>query len=161
MVGSPAGAIGKSVTLALALIVSAVGCRTTADIVLERPAGFAVYQGEGPWQAVSPEGVVMQVRLLENDPPQGLSFWAEALEIHLVKTGYRLTGKESVTTPAGEAVVLDWLAPVAGEDWVYLTAFLVHEDRIALVEAAGPYGLFQRHRAELMASIATLAVPEP
>ena len=49
---------------------------------------------------------------------------------------------------------------MAGEDWVYMTAFVVNGERIALVEAAGRFSEYNRHRGSLMDSLATLDIPE-
>jgi hypothetical protein len=151
----------KKTVVPLIVLVLAGSCITPPEPVLERPGGFALFTGTESYQAISPEGVVLELRVLENEPPQDLAFWTEALETHLTRAGYRQRRKESFSSPAGEGISFEWIAPVAGEDWVYLTAFVVEGERIALVEAAGPYAQYTLHRDSLMASLATLALPEP
>jgi hypothetical protein len=150
--------IMTGLVLPLVLLTS---CLTLSEPALERPRGFAVFQGKESYRAISPEGVVLEVRMLENEPSQDLAFWTEALETHLTNAGYRRIGKESFSSPAGQGVVFEWLAPVGGEDWAYMTAFTVGPDRIALFEAAGPVPDYRRHRSSLLESVATLTFPQP
>ena len=142
----------------LASAVALASCVTPAP-AMQRPAGFALFEGER-YRAVSPEGVTVGVRLVANDPQQDLAFWAEALKVHLLKAGYRLLAEERFKAPLGEGSLLEWVAPVAGQDWVYLTALAIHGSDIALVEAAGPFRHYREHRGALLAILATLNVPE-
>ncbi len=127
---------------------------------MERPTGFALFEGE-PYRAVSPEGVALGVRLAANDPEQGLGFWSEALKVHLLAGGYRLLAEEPfrAAAPVGDGRLYEWVAPLGGEDWVYLTALAVCGRDIVLVEAAGPFKLYRERRAALLASLATLSLP--
>jgi hypothetical protein len=126
---------------------------------MERPAGFALFEGE-PYRAVSPEGVALGVRVVPNEPEQDLGFWAEALKVHLAASGYRLLDEEKFSARVGDGVLYEWVAPLGGEDWVYLTAVAVAGRDIALVEAAGPFGYYKEHRAAVLASLASLNLPQ-
>lgn len=150
------GLPASAAVLALAL---AVASCVTPGPSMERPAGFALFEGES-YRAISPEGVVVGVRLVANDPEQGLGFWAEALKVHLLKSGYRLLAQEPFRAALGEGTLTEWVAPVGGEDWVYLTALAVRGRDIALVEAAGPFRFYREHRGALLASLASLSLPE-
>jgi hypothetical protein len=133
------------------------GCATTRA-VLDPPAGFAVFAGESLWRAVSPEGVVMRARLVVNDPPQTLTFWAQALKTQMERSGYTLTAEESLLSPGGPGILYEWAAPVGEEDWIYLTALFVLDKRIALTEAAGEFTLYRKHRPAILNSLGTLAL---
>jgi len=128
---------------------------------MERPQGFALFEGE-PYRAISPEGVALGVRLVANDLEQTLGFWAEALKVHLERSGYRLLAEELFRAPLGEGRLYEWVAPVGGEDWVYLTALAAFNGGrdIALVEAAGPYRFYREHRQAVLRSLSSLSLPE-
>jgi len=146
--------IGQAVS---ALLFSALlaGCATAS---LRQPDGFAEYGSAGEYRAVSPEGVVVRVHLVKNDPAQSLEFWAEALTTQLTKSGYSLVRRESLETRAGAAVLLEWAAPVGQEDWIYLTGIAVSGTRIAVAEAAGQYESYQKRRDALIESLKTLEI---
>ena len=143
-------------TVAIVALVLA-GC-VTSQPVLDTPRGFAAYDTQSTWKAVSPEGVVVRVRLVENEPPQSLQFWAEALKVQLEKSGYTLTGEESLETKSGDAVLLEWAAPVGEDDWIYLTALTVVVEGIAICEAAGEFELYRSHRQAILDSLSTLVI---
>jgi hypothetical protein len=149
-----AGKIGPA-PAALLLMMLLTGCATP---VLERPSGFAEYVGTRDYRAVSPEGVVVRVRLVKNDPVQGIEFWTEALKTQLQKSGYSLVRQEPVETRVGAAVLLEWAAPVGQEDWIYLTGIAVSGTRIAVAEAAGAFASYQKHRAAILESLRTLEI---
>jgi hypothetical protein len=150
----------RAVRLAAALLFAGTllaGCATLRP-VLEQPKGFAEYRDQSTYRAVSPEGVVVRVRLVANDPPQTLEFWAEALKTQLQKNGYSLVREEAAETRAGKGMLLEWAAPVGQEDWIYLTGIAVIGSRIAIAEAAGSYPSYQKHREALLESLRTLDV---
>jgi hypothetical protein len=154
------GRLRARCALSAALLVSlALAACVTTGPVMEKPAGFALFQGE-PWRAISPEGVSVGIRTAENDPPQSLAFWAEALKVHMEASGYRLLSADGFQSPIGDGRLFEWVAPVNGEDWVYLTAVAVHANEIALVEAAGPFRHYREHKPALMRSLGTLRLPE-
>jgi hypothetical protein len=131
------------------------GCATAA---LRPPAGFAEYSDRSEYRAVSPEGVVVRVRVIKNDPVQSLEFWTEALRTQMMKSGYSPLRQESLETRVGAAVLLEWAAPVGDQDWIYLTGIAVSGTRIAVVEAAGEYASYQKRRDALIGSLRTLEI---
>ena len=141
-------------------VVAVSSCRTTM-ITIETPTGFARYSGysgaaTGDNRAISPEGVVLRIRTEKNDPPQNLAFWTEALKNHLEQSGYKLLGEEEFDSEVGPGVLFEWIAPVDQEDWVYLTAIAVVDERIAIVEAAGPYAFYRDYEQAIKRSLATV-----
>lgn len=138
----------------LALILLVAGCATVP--VVETPSGFAGFSGEREPAALSPEGVGFRVRAVANEPEQSLRFWSEALERHLVESGYLARDRREFASPAGEGVAFEWVAPVGEADWAYLTAIVVAGDTILVAEAAGPVELYDRHRPALDSALATI-----
>ena len=147
---------GALFSLLVVVIGVLAGC-VTPSVSMETPDRFAAFDDADVVRAVSPEGVLMRARSVPNEPAQTLDFWVEALQRHLTESGYLLVAREPFNAASGPGVLLEWLAPVAEEDWIYLTAVTVAGDRIALVESAGPAGLYERYRTEIRDSLATLA----
>lgn len=155
MAGRNSGTFLKAAALLGAVILA--GC-ATARPVLDQPRGFAEYRDRSAYRAVSPEGVVLRARLADNEPAQTLEFWAEALKTQLVKSGYSPVGEEAVETRSGPGIILEWAAPVGQEDWIYLTGIALSGSHVVVVEAAGAYQHFQKHRAAILDSLRTLEV---
>lgn len=142
--------------LVLLLAVLAVTACTTPPARMSGPEGFA-RSGTGEYiGAISPEGVLFRLRWEANDPPQDLEFWSVALERHLVDSGYLRLDSGAFAAPAGEGTWHEWLAPVADEDWVYLTAIVVTGPWILVAEAAGPWDLYDAHRDSVRSSLETI-----
>ena len=137
------------------LLLSSGGC---AKIKVTTPDGFAELAGRPEYRAISPEGVTYKVRLIPNYPPKELDFWGRALKKHLADEGYRFLGEASFTAAGGEGLSFEWGAPYGNEDYIYLTAILVKDKKIAIAEAAGEYKLFGRYREALKASLASLTI---
>ena len=137
---------------ALIILSSCVTQRPVAD----QPSGFAEFSGGSFYQAVSPEGVALRIRSIENKPYQTLEFWSEALKVHLLQAGYALISEDTFTAPVGEGTYFEWVAPVEGEDWIFLTALTSSDTDIILAEAAGEYQLYHEYRDSLMNSIASI-----
>ncbi len=128
-------------------------------VTLKAPAGYAEAAAarDGSYRALSPEGLPFLVRSFRNEPAKDLDFWAEALESHLVKEGYRANG-EGRRFQAGNlpGSAQEWVVPYGQESYLYLTALLVAGDRILLAEAGGPYKLYADYRQSLQESLESI-----
>lgn len=145
----------KGIVFLPLIILFAVSCVTQRPVA-EKPSGFAEFSATTDYGAISPEGVALRIRSIENEPLQTLEFWSEALKVHLLKSGYALLSEDGFSAPVGEGTYFEWIAPVEGEDWVFLTALAVSDSDIILAEAAGEYQLYQEYRDALMESISTI-----
>lgn len=148
-----------SVTFAAALLLVVAGC-VTPPVSMEAPEGFALYDDQETVRAVSPEGVLVRARSVENEPRQDLEFWAEALERQLTESGYLLIERTTFDGESGPGVLMEWLAPVNEADWIYLTAISVVDARIAIVESAGPADHYQEYRDAIRRSLRTLSLDQ-
>lgn len=145
-----------SVGVTMVLAATLLSCVT--PVYIDTPQGFAHYSHASVPTSVSPEGVVVRARVVENEPPQSLAFWAEALQLQLTASGYFLVDQSDFASDAGPGVLFEWAAPVDGEDWIYLTAIAVSGDEIAVVESAGLFEHYQRYRTAIRESLQTLSV---
>ena len=146
----------KRALISLCLPVLILASCATQRPVADQPSGFAEFSGGSFYQAVSPEGVALRIRSIENKPYQTLEFWSEALKVHLLQAGYALVAEDAFSAPVGEGIYFEWVAPVQGEDWIFLTALTSSDTDIVLAEAAGEYALYQEYRNSLMTSIASI-----
>lgn len=144
--------------LLLTAIVLFVSCATVPAV--QAPEGFAVYDRDTDFTAVSPEGVRFKVRYERNEPEQDLEFWKEALEIQLEASGYEQLSGDVFQTPDGEGIYFEWVAPVGEEDWIYLTAVTVHDEMIAIAEAAGPFQTYKKYRETMFESLQSISRPK-
>jgi hypothetical protein len=146
--------------LAGVVIVLAASC---ARVKVETPEGFAEWRtkrvfGQGMYRAVSPEGMQLKARIVKNYPPQSLDFWKEALFSHLENEGYRPAGGAVVFTASGrQGVLYEWAVPYGEEEYVYLTAIVPSQRKIAVVEAAGAFNIYREHRAAILDSLETVS----
>ncbi len=128
-------------------------------VSLQAPEGYAEAGAarDGSYRALSPEGLAFRVRSFRNEPVKDLTFWAEALQAHLLKEGYRPNG-EARSFEAGNlpGSAREWVVPYGQESYVYLTALLVAGERILLAEAGGPYKLYLEYRASLQKSLESI-----
>lgn len=150
--------VNAAVRIAM-IVVGAValvfGC-ATPPVAMDSPEGFARFSDTEEVRAISPEGVLVRARLVDNDPAQSIEFWAQALERQLADSGYLLVDSADFTADGEDGRLMEWLAPVAEDDWIYLTAIAVLGEKIAVVEAAGPAGQYQEYRSAIRDSLRTL-----
>lgn len=117
---------------------------------------FKRYEKSDGLRLITASGVRVKAREVDNYPVADLPFWKDALERHLVARGYSLASKEDFRTEGGlPGATLDFVVPYGAEDWVLSETLFVVGDRVVLVEAAGPFPLFEPVRAELRASLRT------
>jgi hypothetical protein len=152
----------RAAVLAVLLVVLSMTVLSSCATVpaVDAPEGFAVYDRQSDFLAVSPEGVRFKVRYEKNEPEQDLEFWKEALEIHMDGSGYEKLSGDTFETADGEGVYFEWVAPVGQEDWIYLTAVTVHEEWIAVAEAAGSFPMYKKYRDRLMKSLESISRPD-
>ena len=147
--------------VALAAAVLALASCVT---LVQKPEGFADVL---PWQvaasqykAVSPEGMIYRVRTLKNYPVQTLEFWAQALQNHLEKEGYRkISDGRSFETEDNTGMLFEWAMPYGNESYIYLTAIVVSEKKIAVAEAAAEHTIYDQYREALLESLISITIP--
>ncbi|MBA7687477.1 hypothetical protein ES703_95940 [subsurface metagenome] len=137
------------------ILLAFTGC---ARLTVSKPAGFAESRDRGLYRAVSPEGLLYKVHLVKNYPEQELEFWGRALKNHLTREGYYFTGREE-SFRAGDrpGILYEWGLPYGNEDYIYLTAIVVFDKKIAVAEAAGVHTVFRQYRQALLDSIKSIA----
>ncbi len=153
----------KKIAAPIAFAAAVLALASCATLV-QKPEGFAEVSprqiAATQYKAVSPEGMIYRVRTLRNYPVQTLEFWADALENHLEKEGYRSIS-EGRSFQAGEStgMIFEWAMPYGNQSYIYLTAIVVSEKKIAVAEAAAEHTIYYQHREALLESLATITIP--
>jgi hypothetical protein len=142
--------------LAVLVCVAIVGCTTTAR--MNTPEGFAHYEESEEFRLITAEGIVLRARVESNSPHQSLEFWAEALGSHLSSSGYVLLEQSGFDADSVDGVLFEWLAPVGEDDWIYMTAIVVVENEIVVVESAGPHDQYRAYREAIRASLSSVVI---
>ena len=139
----------------------------TSRVSLETPEGFAEITDTGyyfhstaePYRAISPEGMMLRVRVVDNYPPKKLDFWAETLQIHMEKSGYQPTGEaEEFTAGDHSGILLTWAVPYNRQVFIYLTAILIADENIIVIESAGEHSIYSKYESDIRKSLSTLAL---
>lgn len=114
------------------------------------PTGFKRYEDVCGFKAITARGVRLKVREVDNEPEGDLAFWTEAMGVHLEKQGYVKKQEECFKTKSGlDGCYLEFHLPHGQEDWVMGETIFVADDRIVLVETAGPFALYDPEREGL------------
>jgi hypothetical protein len=129
------------------------------NLAVRKPEGFAVVKTRDQYKAVSPEGMLYRVRIMDNYPVQDLEFWSQALKNQLLKEGYTITvDGERFETMAAPGILFEWAVPYGHESYLYLTAIIVTEKEIAIAEAAAEHTVYRRYRQALRESLQSIAI---
>ena len=145
-------------SLTMLVCVVFIACTTTAR--MNAPEDFGRYEEAEEYRLITAEGIVLRARVESNSPIQSLEFWAEALRNHLSNSGYLLLDELEFDADAGDGMMFDWLAPVGDDDWIYMTAIVVAEDKIVVVESAGPHELYQAYRDSIRSELGSIVVEQ-
>jgi len=137
-------------TLALVAFVLATlsGCGKPFDV--RTAPGFVAleHQEEFDWRATTPEGVVVGIRVVEDEKRGDLGFWTQAMTLQLRDvTGYALL--ESADTASADGTkgkLLKFGHDEDGKPYVYWVAIFAAQGRLFIVEAGGQKDTFERAR---------------
>lgn len=114
--------------------------RKFKNVPMDLPDGFALEMKGHLWQALSAEGIRLQMRWLDNYPSMDLPFWEQTVLQEFTARGYLpLADPYTLESKSGNSMTLmDWGVPYGQSDYRYLTGFMVSGNSILVLEAAGP-----------------------
>jgi len=145
------------------IFVAAVLALASCTSLVRKPEGFAAVSppdiSATRYKAVSPEGMIYRVRTLENYPVQTLEFWADALKNHLQKEGYRGIS-DGRSFEAGEipGMIFEWAMPYGNQSYIYITAIVVSQKKIAVAEATAEHTIYYQYRDALIESLSSITI---
>lgn len=117
-------------------------------------------QGEFAYRATTPEGVVVAVRVVEDEKRGDLGFWTEALTLRMRDvSGYALLEASDVTSADGtKGRLLKFGHDEDNKPFAYWLAVFPAQNRLFLVEAGGAKDLFDKARPSVEWEMKTLSV---
>ena len=131
---------------------------------MELPASFVELgsQDDGSYgrnyvvRGVSPEGVIIALRKIDNPKNGTLEFWAKAIENELSQEGHSLVENSPVRSDAGTGGRLMTFSSVhQGEEFTYMLAIFVEGERILVAEAGGKAVDVKKHAEDINKSLLT------
>jgi hypothetical protein len=140
----------RPIRLALALLLLAAACSPfsiqTPPAMIELPD-----QTEYAYRAMTPDGVVLGVRVVRNAGKADVAFWTQAVTLHMQElSGYALLTTTDVTTASGlTGKELRFGHDESGKPYAYAVRIFVQGKTLFLVEAGGTKEAMERSRATL------------
>jgi hypothetical protein len=151
-------------------IVAAMALSGCATFAIETPPRMVVLN-EGDysnyqWRATTPDGVVLAVRVIEQDDSYGSSprgsmdFWADAIRLRLrTQSGYALIEEKVVTAKSGEeGRQLRFGRDEGTTPYVYWITLFRTDDYVHVVECGGKKELFDTNQQAIERAIASYEV---
>ncbi len=147
------------ISLALAFIMCMVpGCRPSGvNYRVDPPQGFAVYTGDtDSFRSISPDGVRIRIRRVENNPRGDAAMWGQALAAYLKDRGYHGISEEKIVSRDGrEGVFAEYAYWYNAEEYRYAIAVFTGPDHLYIVESGGAVEGFARKRDGILGSLST------
>jgi len=128
------------------------------------PKGFVELEDQEErdydYRAVSPDGMVLSVRALKNEPKGEMSFWTDAIANHMRKRiGYALLSKKEVTTTSGlKGTQLRFGHDRGKTPHLYYVTVFATDERIFVLEAGGTKEQVEAREEAIQASAAGFRV---
>ncbi|HSO40384.1 MAG TPA: serine/threonine protein kinase [Labilithrix sp.] len=143
--------IRRLTTLALVVAVSLsslAGCGKPFDV--KTAPGFVALENQHDfdWRATTPEGVVVGIRVVEDEKRGDLGFWTQAMTLQLRDvSGYALLeSTETASADGTKGKLLKFGHDEDAKPYVYWVAIFAAQGRLFVVEAGGQKELFERAR---------------
>ena len=122
----------------------------------EPPAGFVrYYRSSELVEAMDAEGVRLKVQLHDNFDSGALSFWSRLARNSLVQRRSLAVSEERALD--GDRAWITGTREIGRETLGYLLVLVRTDDEVCTYEAWGPREVFERRKAELIRSAATLS----
>ena len=144
---------------ALALTLAPAGCGPI--FTLDTPSGMIELKDQRSYayRAMTPDGVVLGVRVIEDAGKTDVAFWVQAVTLHMKElSGYALLSSVDVTTASGSAgKELRFGHDEAGKPYVYVVRiFVAPKHQLVIVEAGGAKDEMERNRPMVEAAMASV-----
>ena len=150
-----------SLLLAVSLLTLATAaCGKPFDV--KTAPGFVALESQRDfdWRATTPEGVVVGIRVVEDEKRGDIPFWTQAVTLQLRDvTGYALVDSADIVSADGtKGRLLKFGHDEDDKPYVYWVAIYAAQDRLFLVEAGGAKELFERARPNIEWTMKTIHV---
>lgn len=130
---------------------AAIGCGRPFDV---KPApGFVAleHQQQHDWRATTPEGVVMAVRVVDDEDRGDLAFWTQAITLQMRDvSGYALLSSADVVSADGtKGKRLEFGHDEDNKPYVYWVSIFPAQGRLFLVESGGSKETFEKAKPSI------------
>jgi hypothetical protein len=138
--------------LAFVALAGAAGCGRPFKV--ETAPGMVELENQEPdyqYRAMTPEGVVMAVRVIDTGDQGNLDFWERATVLRMRQmNGYALLGASDVKSKDGTpGKELHFGHDENGKPYVYVLRLFVAQSRLFIVESGGPADQVKRYQPTL------------
>jgi len=144
------------------LALSVVACGRPFDV--KTAPGFVPLDEQAAYgyeyRATTPEGIVVAVRVIEDESRGDLDFWAQALTLQLRDiSGYALLATKDVKSRDGtKGKRLELGHDEDGKPYTYWVSVFPAQGRLFIVEAGGAKDAFERSKPSVEWMLATVKV---
>ena len=151
-------------TQSLLILMASLCFSCARPFVTNTPSGFAELEQQRhagfDYRATHPDGLVTSVRVIANEPQAFLSFWSRAIENQMRDSrGYSLLGKKAVTSHDGTpGEQLQFGHDEGQKPHLYTLTLFADQNDIFILEQGGEKELYERHRSELDAVVASFSI---
>jgi hypothetical protein len=145
----------RTMLLILALVAFLqMSCGT--PYTMKAPDSFKRFEKSNEFKMITADGVMLKAREVDNYPEASLEFWTDAVSQHLEAQGYIVQSEKCFKTAKGlDGCTVNFLLPHGAQDWVLSETMFVVDDKVVLVETAGPYDRFAVIEEDLGKAILT------
>jgi hypothetical protein len=142
------------------LAIGAAACGKPFDVKTAPGMVALENQHDFDWRATTPEGVVVGIRVVEDENRGDLAFWTQAITLQLRDvSGYALLGSAEVVSSDGtKGRLLKFGHDEDDKPYVYWVTIYLAQSRLFLVEAGGPKELFERARPNVESTMKSIHV---
>lgn len=148
---------------ALALFLPLAACGRPFRV--NTPPGFVELDGQSnttgyAYRSTSPEGVVVAVRVMEDEDRADLGFWTKSIILQMRDvSGYALVKTTDVVSLDGTpGKRLELAHDEDGKPYVYWVTVFVAQGKLFVAEAGAPKDLFERSQASVEWTMKSLKV---
>lgn len=143
----------KSIIFICSLMLALSSC---SHFTAKAPTGYAEFEEDSNYRALSSDGIVFRVKEVENEPFAELKFWKESL-IHRMKASGYIFIKESVVEIQGvKSAQVEWGSFYNKQDYTYMNVIVPTADYIFIIEVAGESSKFEKDRSKIEAAVKAL-----
>jgi hypothetical protein len=122
----------------------------------QAPAGYAEFEEDSDFRALSSNGIVFRVKEVENDPFAELKFWKEALVHRMKASGYIFIKESEIEIQGVKSAQVEWGSFYNKQDYTYMNVLVPSEDFIFVIEVAGESSQFEKDRFKIEAAVQNL-----
>jgi hypothetical protein len=129
-----------------------------AGVSMKTPEGFALFDKEKNYKAVSADGIYLTGRIVKDkgsDRNSDLSTWESEVSRSLLSKGYTSVSKISMTGSAGDARYSEYEVIFNGESYAYAVFLSRNGNSLFIVESGGRKDRFSARRNDIVEAMKT------